>query len=157
VTFDIDANGIMNVSAKDRATSKEQKITITASTNLTKEDIDRMVKEADRNAAEDRRRRELVDARNTADTLLYQTEKAVNELGDRLPQEERNRIENQTNELRQAMAGEDVNRIRQLSETLEQMVHSLSQQMYAAQPEGGPGEPERPKPDDTVEGEFREV
>jgi molecular chaperone DnaK len=157
VTFDVDANGIMNVSAKDRATGKEQKITITASTNLTKDDIDRMVKEADRNAAEDRKRRELVDARNTADTLTYQAEKALNELGDRLPYEERNRIENQINELRQAMESEDVNRMKQLSETLEQMVHSLSQQVYAAQPEGGPGESEGPEDDDTVEGEFREV
>jgi molecular chaperone DnaK len=157
VTFDVDANGIMNVSAKDRATGKEQKITITASTNLTKDDIDRMVKEADHNAAEDRKRRELADARNTADTLTYQAEKALNELGDRLPYEERNRIENQINELRQAMESEDVNRMKQLSETLEQMVHSLSQQVYAAQPEGGSGESEGPEDDDTVEGEFREV
>jgi molecular chaperone DnaK len=159
VTFDVDANGIMNVSAKDRATGKEQKITITASTNLTQEDIDRMVKEADRNAAEDRKRRELADARNTADTLTYQAEKMLNELGDRLPQEERSRIENQVNELRQAMQNEDVGRMRQHSETLEQMVHSLSQQVYAAQPEGGPSGPEgRQGPDDdTVEGEFREV
>jgi molecular chaperone DnaK len=157
VTFDIDANGIMNVSAKDRATGKEQKITITASTNLTKDDIDRMVKEADRNAAEDRKRKELADARNTADTLTYQAEKALNELEDKLPQEERSRIENQINELRQAMQGEDVSRMRQLSETLEQMVHSLSQQVYAAQPEGGPSEQEGPEDDDTVEGEFREV
>lgn len=157
VTFDVDANGIMNVSAKDRATGKEQKITITASTNLTKEDIDRMVKEGERNAAEDRRRRELADARNTADTLTYQAEKALNELGDRLPPDERSRIESQMNELRQAMAGEDVGRMRQLSETLEQMVHSLSQQAYAAQPEGGSAGQGGPEPDDTVEGEFREV
>jgi len=156
VTFDIDANGILNVSAKDRATSKEQKITITASTNLNKEDIDQMVGEAERNAAEDRRRRELADVRNTADTLIYQVDKALSELGDKLPYEERSRIENQANELRQAKDGQDVDRIRQLSETLEQMVHSLSQQVYATQPEG-PGGPEGPEPDDTVEGEFREV
>jgi len=165
VTFDIDANGILNVSAKDRATGKEQKITITATTNLTKEDIDRMVKEAERNAAEDHRRRELIEARNTADNLVYQTEKALQQLGDRLPVEERSRIESMVNELRQAMAGEDVNRMRQLSETLQQMVHSLSQQVYATQtePQGGPqggqgpsGSPS-PDPDDTVEGEFREM
>jgi molecular chaperone DnaK len=157
VTFDIDANGIIDVSAKDRATGKEQKIAITASTNLTKEDIDRMVREADRNATEDRKRRELADTRNTADNLTYQAEKALNELGDKLPYEERSRIENQVNELRQAMQGEDVNRMRQLSETLEQMVHSLSQQVYAAQPEGGPRAQAGPEDDDTVEGEFREV
>jgi len=157
VTFDIDANGIINVSAKDRATGKEQQITITASTNLDEQDIDRMVKEAERNAAEDRKRRELADARNTADTLAYQAEKSLNELGDRLPSEERSRIENQVNELRQAIESEDASRIRQISETLEQMVHSLSQQVYATQPEGGPGESEGSEPDDTVEGEFREV
>lgn len=156
MTFDIDANGILNVSAKDRATGKEQRIEITASTNLNKQDIERMVQEAQRNAAEDRRRKELADARNTADTLTYQAEKALQELGDKLPYEERTRIENQVNELREAMKGEDVSKMRQLSETLEQMVHSLSQQVYAAQPEG-PGGGEGPPDDDTVEGEFREV
>jgi molecular chaperone DnaK len=156
VTFDIDANGIINVSAKDRATGKEQKIAITASTNLNKQDIERMIKEAERNAAEDRRRKELIDARNTADTLTYQAEKALQELGDKIPYEERSRIEKQTNELREAMKGDDVNRMRQLSETLEQMVHSLSQQVYATQPEG-PGGQEGSPPDDTVEGDFREV
>jgi len=157
VTFDIDANGIINVSAKDRATSKEQQITITASTNLDEQDIDRMVKEAEHNATEDRHRKELADARNTADTLTYQAEKALNELGDKLPHEDRSRIGNQVSELRQAMENEDVNRIEQFSETLEQMVHSLSQQVYAAQPEGGPDESEGPGPDDTVEGDFLEV
>jgi len=156
VTFDIDANGIINVSAKDRATGKEQKIAITASTNLNKQDIDRMIKEAERNAAEDRRRKELIDARNTADTLTYQAEKALQELGDKMPYEERSRIEKQINELRDAMKGDDVNRMRQLSETLEQMVHSLGQQVYATQPEG-PGGQEGLPPDDTVEGDFREV
>jgi len=158
VTFDIDANGIINVSAKDRATGKEQKIAITASTNLNKQDIERMIKEAERNAAEDRQRKELIDARNTADTLTYQAEKALQELGDKMPYEERSRIENQINELREAMKGDDVNRMRQLSETLEQMVHSLGQQVHAAQPQPeGPGGQEGPPPDDTVEGDFREV
>ena len=158
VTFDIDANGIINVSAKDRATGKEQKIAITASTNLNKQDIDRMIKEAERNAAEDRRRKELIDARNTADTLTYQAEKALQELGDKMPYEERSRIEKQINDLREAMKGDDVNRMRQLSETLEQMVHSLGQQVHAAQPQPeGPGGQEGPPPDDTVEGNFREV
>ena len=155
VTFDIDANGILNVSAKDRATGKEQKITITASTNLNKQDIDRMVQEAQRNAAEDRRRRELAVARNNADTLAYQAEKALQDLGDKLPYEERTRIEQQANELREAMKGDDVSRMQQLSETLEQMVHSLGQQAYATEREG-PGGSGGPT-DDTVEGEVREV
>jgi molecular chaperone DnaK len=155
VTFDIDANGILNVSAKDRATGKEQKIMITASTNLNKQDIDRMVQEAQRNAAEDRRRRELAVARNNADTLAYQAEKALQDLGDRLPYEERTRIEQQAKELREAMEGDDVSRMQQLSETLEQMVHSLGQQAYATEREG-PGGSGGPT-DDTVEGEVREV
>lgn len=158
VTFDIDANGILNVGAKDRATGKEQKITITASTNLSKQDIDRMVKEAQSNAADDRRRKELADARNTADTLVYQAEKALQDLGDKIPYEERSRIENQINELRQVMKGDDVRRIRQLSETLEQMVHSLGKQVRATETAGPGGGPENPPSgDDTVEGEFREV
>jgi molecular chaperone DnaK len=159
VTFDIDANGIINVSAKDRATGKEQKITITASTNLNKQDIERMVQEAQRNATEDRRRRELAVARNNADTLVYQAEKALQDLGDRLPYEERNRIEQQANQLKDAMKGEDVNRMRQLSETLEQMVHSLGQQAQAAGQQGpdDSGEQGQQTPEDTVEGEFREV
>jgi molecular chaperone DnaK len=155
VTFDIDANGILNVSAKDRATGKEQKITITASTNLNKQDIDRMVQEAQRNAADDRRRRELAVARNNADTLAYQAEKALQDLGDKLPYEERTRIEQQARELREAMKGDDVSRMQQLSETLEQMVHSLGQQAYATEREG-PGGSGGPT-DDTVEGEVREV
>jgi molecular chaperone DnaK len=155
VTFDIDANGILNVSAKDRATGKEQKITITASTNLNKQDIDRMIQEAQRNAAEDRRRTELAVARNNADTLAYQAEKALQDLGDRLPYEERTRIEQQAKELREAMKGDDVSRMQQLSERLEQMVHSLDQQVYATEREG-PGGSGGPT-DDTVEGEVREV
>jgi len=156
VTFDIDANGILNVSAKDRATGKEQKITITASTNLNKQDIDRMVQEAQRNAEQDRRRRELAVARNNADTLVYQAQKALQDLGDKIPYEERDRIERQVNELSEAMKGEDVSRMKQLSETLEQMVHSLGQQVYATEQEG-PGGPGSQAPDDTVEGEVREV
>jgi len=120
-----------------------------------------MVKEADRNAAEDRRRKELIEARNTADNLVYQAEKALQELGDRIAVEERSRIERLVNELRQAMDSEDIDRMRQMSETLQQMVHSLSQQVYATQTEGqgGQGTPGNPPPtpDDTVEGEFREV
>ncbi len=117
-----------------------------------------MVQEAQRNAAEDRRRRELAVARNNADTLVYQAEKALQDLGDKIPYDERSRIEQQVNQLREAMNGEDVNRMRQLSETLEQMVHSLGQQVYATAQEGpGPSGSSGSSPDDTVEGEVREV
>jgi molecular chaperone DnaK len=161
VTFDIDANGILNVTAKDRASGKEQKITITASTNLGKGDIDRLVREATTNAAADRRRRELADARNQADSLAYQAEHALGELGSRLAPNDRSRIEAAINDLKQAMAGEDVARIRQLSQTVEQLIHTMGQQAGAAQPQGsgsnGDGGPGQGQPEGTVEGEFREV
>jgi molecular chaperone DnaK len=153
VTFDIDANGILHVSARDKATGKEQSITITASTNLSKQDVDRLVRDAERYAAEDRRRRELAEARNQADNLSYQAEKSLREMGDSVPLADRSRIEAQINDLRQAMGGEDLARIRQLTEALQQMVSALAQQAYAGQTQSG-GTPPR---GDTVEGEFREV
>jgi molecular chaperone DnaK len=153
VTFDIDANGILNVSARDKATGKEQRITITASTNLSKPEVERLVKDAERYAAEDRRRRELAEARNQADTMVYQAEKALRELGDGVPQADRSRIEAQINEVRQAMQGDDVARLRQRTEVLQQMVYALSQQAYAGRGRAG-GTPPR---GDTVDGAFREV
>ncbi len=153
VTFDIDANGILNVSARDKATGKEQRITITASTNLSKQEVERLVKEAERYAAEDRRRRELAEARNQADTMVYQAEKALRDLGDGVPQADRSRIEAQINDVRQAMQGDDVARLRQRTEVLQQMVYALSQQAYAGRGRAG-GTPPR---GDTVDGEFREV
>jgi molecular chaperone DnaK len=155
VTFDIDANGILHVTAKDKATGKEQKITITASTNLNKQDVERLVREAQQHAAEDRQRRELADARNQADTLIYQAEKALRELGDQVPASDRARIETQINDLRTAMQGEDVARIRQSSETVQQMATALGQQAYARQAggsdvQGGDGTGE------VIEGEFTE-
>jgi molecular chaperone DnaK len=159
VTFDIDANGILNVAARDKATSKEQKITITASTNLSKQDVERLVKEAERHATEDRRRREVVEARNQADALIYQVEKSLRELGERVPQADRSRIETQLNELKQALNGDDLGRIRQLTEALQQMMHTLGQQAYAAQSQssGTPSEESTPAQEGTVEGEFRDV
>jgi molecular chaperone DnaK len=153
VTFDIDSNGILNVSARDKATGKEQRITITASTNLSQQDVERLVKDAERYAAEDRRRRELAEARNQADSLIYQAEKALRELGDGVPVNDRSRIEAQINDLRQAMSGEDLARIRQLTETLQQMASALAQQAYAGQAQSGG----TPRGGNTVEGEFREV
>jgi molecular chaperone DnaK len=160
VTFDIDANGILHVTAKDKATGKEQKVTITASTNLNKGDIDRMVQEARQHEAEDKKRRELIDVRNTADSLVYQTEKALRDLGDKVPSAERSTIEDKINNLKQAAQGEDVNRIKQASEEVQQTFHALSQQLYAQgqpQPEapGGPATPPQIG-DDVIEGEVRE-
>jgi molecular chaperone DnaK len=153
VTFDIDSNGILNVSARDKATGKEQRITITASTNLSQQEVERLVKDAERYAAEDRCRRELAEARNQADTLIYQAEKSLRELGDGVPHTDRSRIEAHINDLRQAMSGDDLGRIRQLTEALQQMVSALAQQAYAGHTQSG-GTPPR---GNTVEGEFREV
>jgi molecular chaperone DnaK len=160
VTFDIDANGILHVTAKDKASGKEQKVTITASTNLNKGDIDRMVQEARQHEAEDKKRRELIDAKNTADNLVYQTEKALRDLGDKVPSAERGTIEDKINNLKQAAQGEDLNRIKQASEEVQQAFHALSQQLYAQgqpQPEapGGPSTPPQ-NGDDVIEGEVRE-
>ncbi len=166
VTFDIDANGILNVAARDQATGKEQKVTITASTNLNKADIDRMVQEAKRNEAADRRTRELVEARNNADSLAYAAEKALRDLGERVPGHDRQSIEQKIAALREALAGDDANRIRQLSEEVQQATYALSQQMYAGQQAGdtggqpggnGHGNGQRRDEGDVVEGEFREA
>jgi len=160
VTFDIDANGILHVTAKDKATGKEQKVTITASTNLNKNDIDRMVQESKAHEAEDKKRRELIDAKNTADSLVYQTEKALRDLGDKVPSAERGEIESKINDLKSVAQSDDVNRIKQASEQVEQAFHALSQQLYAQgqpQPEA-PGGPSTPPPSDgdVIDGEVRE-
>jgi molecular chaperone DnaK len=161
VTFDIDANGILNVTARDKATGKEQKVTITASTTLDKSEIDRMVRDAREHEGEDRRRRELVEARNTADSLAYQTEKTLSELGDRVPHGERENIQSKVNELREAMKGDDTSNIRRQTEDLQNAFHALSQQLYAQQQAAGPGDGQGPEgPEDegeVVEGEFRET
>jgi molecular chaperone DnaK len=161
VTFDIDANGILNVTAKDKATGKEQKVTITASTNLDKSDIDRMVQEARSHEAEDKKRREMIDEKNTADNLIYQTEKALSDLGDKVPSAERGEIENKLNDLKSAMQADDLGQIKNASEQVQQAFHALSQQLYAQeqpQPEtsGGPSTPPPSDDGDVIEGEVRE-
>jgi molecular chaperone DnaK len=160
VTFDIDANGILHVTAKDKASGKEQKVTITASTNLNKSDIERMVQEARSHETEDKKRRELIDARNTADSLVYQTEKALRDLGDKVPSAERGEIEAKINDLKTAAQADDISRIQQASEAVQQAFHALSQQLYAQgqpQPEtpGGPSTPPSGD-DDVIEGEVKE-
>ncbi|GER78012.1 MAG: molecular chaperone DnaK [Anaerolineae bacterium] len=161
VTFDIDANGILNVTAKDKASGKEQKVTVTASTNLNKADIDRMVNEARQNESADKKRRETIQAKNEADSLVYQTEKALRDLGDKVPSAERGEIESKINELKSAAQTEDVDRIRKASESVQQAFHALSQQLYAQgqpQPEGagGPSTPP-PGPGDVIDGEVKDA
>jgi len=165
VTFDIDANGILNVSAQDKATGREQKITITATTNLDKDDVERMVQEAKRHEAEDLRRKELVEARNEADSLMYQTEKLLQELGDKVPPTDRGTIEGVIEELKRAKDGDDTAKIRQLVENLKQASYALGQQMYAQEQATGAAAadssqtagPTTTDDEDVVEGEFREA
>ncbi|NWF80551.1 MAG: molecular chaperone DnaK [Chloroflexi bacterium] len=154
VTFDIDANGILNVSARDKATGKEQRITITASTNLSKDEVERMVREAQAHAAEDHARRELVELKNQADSLAYQSEKSLGELGDKVDSIERGRVESLIKDLRDAVAQENKERMQSLMNELQQAMFKLSQSVYgdgAAQGRPGPG---GKKDDGVVEGEY---
>jgi molecular chaperone DnaK len=172
VTFDIDANGILHVTAKDKATGKEQQIQITASTNLSETEVEQMVNAAQQHAAEDQKFRELIEARNQADQLIYAVEKSMNELGDKLAAGERSNIEGLINNLREAVKSDDINRIKAQTEQLQQASYAISQQLYQTQegqpgaagyaggtPNGnGSGSPEgMATPDGVVEGEFEEV
>ena len=160
VTFDIDANGILHVTAKDKATGQEQQIEITASTNLSQGDIDRMVREGKQFEAEDKRLRDLAEARNQADHLVYTSEKTLRDLGPQVPGAERDQINAMTQQLREAMNAEDVGRIRSLSEQLSQANNALAQQLAQAQAQSqsqaGPG-PSSDGGDDVVEGSFEEI
>jgi molecular chaperone DnaK len=172
VTFDIDANGIINVTARDKASGNQQNVTITASTNLNESEIDRMVKEAREHEADDRRWRELAEARNTADNLIYQTENTLAELGDKVPPQESENIRNKIEELRQARERDDLQAIKSLSEEVQNAFHAISQQLYAqegaqgmsAPPsdvphQGGNGSgPSQPEDEgEVVEGEYRDL
>ena len=138
VTFDIDANGIVNVSAKDLGTSKEQHITITASSNLSKEDIDKAVKEAEQYAAEDTRRKEEVDTRNAGDQMVYQTEKTLQDMGDKLDSADKSEVEAKLSALKSALQGSDVEVIKSTTEDLTQAFYKVSEKLYQ-QPQGQPG------------------
>ncbi len=133
VTFDIDANGIVNVSAKDLGTGKEQKITITSSSNLSKEDIDKAVKEAEQFAAEDKKNKEAVDARNEAESLVYQTEKSLGELGDKISADEKSKVEEACNKLKETLKGTDTEAIKADTEAVKQAFYAVAEKMYAAQ------------------------
>ena len=130
VTFDIDANGIVNVSAKDQATGKEQSIQITASSGLSQEEIDALVKDAEMHSDDDKKRKEIVEARNSADTLIYSTEKSIKELGDKVDDETKSKVEEASAALKKAMEGEDMEEIKKLSEELTQVSHKLAEAMY---------------------------
>jgi len=169
VTFDIDANGIVNVSAKDMATGKEQSIQITASSGLSKEEIDKLIKDAELHAEEDKKKRDLVDARNHADALIYSTEKSIKDLGDKVDAATKSKVETAIEPLKKAMEGDDVEEIKRLSEELTQASHKLAEAMYqkasqkdaqqhahadaADQEQAGSSAPD----DDVVDADFEEV
>ncbi len=162
VAFDIDANGIVNVSAKDMGTGKEQKITITASSGLKDEEIDHMVKEAEKHAAEDEKRKKLVEARNNADSLIYSTEKSVKELGDKVDGAKKEEIDSSIKQLREAMQGEDLEQMEKASEELTKHLHELSTKLYEqVKQEQGEAPPEEGAPeqegDNVVDADYEVV
>ena len=173
VTFDIDANGIVKVSAKDTGTGKEQSIKITASSGLSEDDIQRLVKEAEAHASDDKKKQELIEARNKADSLIYGTEKSINEVGDKLDASLKSDIQAKIAELKKTMEGEDVNAIKSSIENLEKASHKLAEELYQKQNMGGanPGAGAAGQPggaqqnqqgkgkgdDDVVDADFTEV
>jgi len=169
VTFDIDANGILKVTAQDKATGRSQNITITASSGLSEKEVERMRKEAEAHADEDRRRKELIEARNTADNSVYAAEKVLKDLGEKVPADLKSKVEEQVTKVRGVMSGEDVENIRKETDALNQVVQQIGASAYQQPPEqtqapegeagSGPGPGSGPTEggEDVVDGEFRNV
>jgi molecular chaperone DnaK len=164
VTFDIDANSILNVSARDKATGKQQNITITASSTLTKDEIERMVKDAEANAADDARRKQEIEVRNQTDSLVYSTERTLSEHGSKLSEADRKPIEDALGETKEALKGEDLERMKQAQETLTKASHKLAEVMYreaqaqgAPGADGQPGKSAGPKEGEVVDAEFEDL
>ncbi|WP_434122055.1 molecular chaperone DnaK [Salinicoccus roseus] len=161
VTFDIDKNGIVNVTAKDQGTGKEQKITIESSSNLSDDDIDRMVEEAEKNAEEDKKRREEVDLRNEADQLVFTTDKTIEDLGDKVDAEEKEKAESAKEDLKKALEGSDMDEIKSKKEALEQIVQGMSMKLYEQmaqeQQAQEDGDASQESGDDVVDADFKEV
>jgi len=163
VTFDIDANGILNVSALDKGTGKEQKITITASSGLSKEEVEKMSREAEKHAAEDAKRKEEVEVRNSADSLAYTAEKTLRDHGDKIPADVKQEIDAKIASVKSALQGQDIDSIRNATQELSQAMQKVGESLYQqpGQPPPGGGEPGGEEPgggeEGTVEGEFREV
>ena len=159
VTFDIDANGILHVSAQDKATGREQKIVIKASSGLSEQEIQQMVREAEAHAEEDRRKREEVELRNQADNLAYQTERSLRDLGDKVPSDVRSEVEAKIAAVRSALQGGSIDQIRSAAEELARSAQRIGQTVYGGGPQAGPGPqgPSGPAEEGTVEGEYREV
>jgi molecular chaperone DnaK len=162
VTFDIDANGIVHVSARDTATGKEQSMTITGQSSLAKDEIDRMVRDAESHAEDDRRRREEAEVRNNADTLVYQTEKLLREQGEKFEGDEKSKVEEALTSLKDALAGSDVERIKSATEALVNASHGFTQRLYeqasasqsSGTASGASGDGQAPSDDEVVDAEI---
>ena len=160
VTFDIDANGIVNVSAKDLGTGKEQKVTITSSTNMSKEDVEKAVKEAEQYASEDKKRREAIDVKNNADQTVYQTEKTITDLGDKIKADEKSDLETKLNALKEANKGDNTDDIKAKMEDLQKKLYEISTRIYqetAAQQQAQPGADAGNANSDYVDAEYKDV
>ena len=157
VAFDIDANGIVKVSAKDLGTGKEQQISITASTNLSQEEIDKAVKEAEQYAAEDKARKEEVDTHNNAEHLVYQTEKTLNELGDKITAEEKSSVEAAIEKLKEANKGTDLEAIKTASDELQKAFYPIAEKLYQQNPQGGQPGAQQPGDDGVVDADYETV
>ena len=162
VTFDIDANGIVHVSAKDLGTGKENNITITSNTNMSKDDIDKAVKEAEEYAAEDKKRREAVDVRNNADQMIYTTEKTLTDLGDKITEDEKNKINTAKDALKEAVKGEDIDLIKAKQEELQKELFAVSEKLYKAAAEqqqaaGGQENAQQANADNVYDADFTDV
>ena len=165
VSFDIDANGILSVKAHDKGTGREQKITITASSGLSKEEVERMQREAEMHSAEDAKRREEIETRNTADTLAYTAEKTLREQKDKIPSDLNQEVEGKIQAVRSALQGTDMESVRRAMQELSDAMQKIGAAIYGQQPPppGGEAPGEQPPPgkeggeEGTVEGEFREV
>ncbi|MEG1918215.1 MAG: Hsp70 family protein, partial [Oscillospiraceae bacterium] len=140
VTFDLDANGIVNVSAKDLGTGTEQHITITSSTNMSKDDIEKAVKEAEQYASQDAKLKEEVETRNQADQMVYQSEKTLAEMGDKIPADDKSKVQAGIDKLKEALKGTDIPVIKAATEELTQAFYAVSEKLYSqANPQGAPG------------------
>ena len=158
VTFDIDANGIVNVSAKDLGTGQEQKITITASSNLSDEDIDKAVKEAEQYAEEDKKRKEAIEIRNNADQLVYQSEKTLTELGDKVEQADKDAVQAEVDKVKEALKGTDNEQIKAATESLQQKFYEISTKLYQqANPQGQPGANAQPNGENVYDADFTDT
>ena len=165
VTFDIDANGIVNVSAKDKGTGKSQKITITSSSGLSEEEIERMVKEAETHAEEDKKRRERAELRNEADQLVFTTEKTLKDLGDKVDEAEKKKAEDAKDRLKKALEGDDDEAIKKAKDELQQIAQQLSVKLYeqaaqqaqAAQQGSANQGDEKKEEDNVVDADYEEV